>query len=72
MTQPAPEFPILNSKPREYIPWHVITPHRQRIERYHGQTLERLSERGGLSPQELDMHRIPGWRDHAHQRIIRT
>lgn len=69
---PAPDFPILNSKPQQYIPWSIITPHRERIERRHSQTLTRLSQRGGLTAEELDMHGIPDWRAHAFQRIIRT
>lgn len=69
---PAPEFPILGSRPALHIPWEIITPHRERIERYHGQTLVRLSQRGGLAPDELDMHGVTGWRAHAFQRVIRT
>lgn len=35
------------------IPWDVIAPHEEQALRNHcGQSLERLAERGGLSPQE--------------------
>ena len=35
------------------IPWAIIDPHRRQAERNHGQSLERLDERGGLDPTEL-------------------
>lgn len=35
------------------IPWSLIEPHRKRAMRNHDQTLERLAERGGLSPKEI-------------------
>ena len=46
------------------IPWSMIALHAPQALRNHSQTLERLSERGGLGPQELvavltDKH----WRD---------
>jgi hypothetical protein len=34
------------------IPWAVIAPHEEQARRNHGQTLQRLAERGGLSPAE--------------------
>lgn len=35
------------------IPWGIIAPHEQQAQRNHGgQTLQRLAERGGLSPCE--------------------
>lgn len=58
------EFPILISYegtagpcPRS-IPWDVIAPYGRQAEVNHSQTLERLAERGGLSPVEawLVMH----------------
>lgn len=50
-------FPILNkgrhpSWPRS-IPWSLIKMHEHQAEKNHGQTLERLSERGGLDPVEM-------------------
>lgn len=35
------------------LPWAVVEPWRVRAEENHGQTLERLHERGGLAPEEL-------------------
>ena len=35
------------------VPWALVEQWRSQIERNHGQTLERLHERGGLSPDEL-------------------
>ncbi len=52
---PERRFKVLNSKPRETIPWSAIEPHRKQAERNHYQTLERLNERGGLSWAELYM-----------------
>lgn len=35
------------------IPMELVEPYRDQAYRNHGQTLERLAERGGLSPKEL-------------------
>lgn len=35
------------------VPWSFIEPGRVQAERNHGQTLERLAERGGLGPGEI-------------------
>jgi hypothetical protein len=35
------------------IPWEVVEPHAKQAEQNHGQTLERLAERGGLDLSEL-------------------
>lgn len=45
------EFPImkLDRKGKDYIPYDVIEPHEKQALKNHGQTLERLAERGGLS-----------------------
>lgn len=42
------------------IPFELLEPYRKNIEKRHGQTLERLNERGGLSPGEiyLGIHNI--------------
>ena len=42
------------------IPFELLEPFRENIEKRHGQTLERLNERGGLSPGEiyLGIHNI--------------
>jgi hypothetical protein len=41
-----------NNVPR-VIPWETVEQWRATAERNHAQTLERLDERGGLSPAEL-------------------
>lgn len=61
MSDELKEFPILSDRDRDTntetpycsIPWSLIEPHRKRAEYNHcGQTLERLAQRGGLSPRE--------------------
>lgn len=47
------EFPILGSKPKEYISLDVIKPHEKQAIINHMQTLERLASRGGLSWNEI-------------------
>lgn len=34
------------------IPWGIIAPHEMQAQTNHGQTLDRLRERGGLDPTE--------------------
>lgn len=34
------------------IPWAMIEPHEQQALDFHGQSLKRLDERGGLAPSE--------------------
>lgn len=50
--QPQPEraFPLLGY--RLSIPWSALTPHEHVAIRNHGQDLEKLASRGGLSPLE--------------------
>jgi hypothetical protein len=50
-------FPIVKhwserEERRTSIPWEMIAPHGRQAFRNHDQTLERLAERGGLSPGE--------------------
>ena len=50
-------FPIQDRDHRgremeSWIPWGAIEPHGHRAMQNHGQTLERLAERGGLCPSE--------------------
>ena len=45
----AARFPIQGGPS---IPWDMIAPHETQCVRNHGQSLERLAERGGLSPSE--------------------
>lgn len=55
-------FPVLdqqNCHPRDRktmprdVPWEFVEKFRAQAERNHDQTLERLAERGGLSPEEM-------------------
>ena len=41
-------MPIQDPRGVEDIPWGVIAPHEAQAQRNHGQSLERLAERGGL------------------------
>lgn len=45
-------FPILNSGGQS-VPWEAVEAHREQAVKNHGQTLECLAERGGLSWKEL-------------------
>lgn len=55
-------FPVLNQQncrpserktmPRD-VPWEFVERFREQAEENHGQTLERLAERGGLTPEEM-------------------
>ena len=42
--------------PLRKVPWKFVEKYREKIEKDHGQTLERLNERGGLAPEELLCH----------------
>ena len=42
-------FPLLGSRS---IPWRLLAPHHDQAQKNHGQTLEQLAARGGLSPAE--------------------
>lgn len=49
------------------LPWSLFEGHERQAQRNHGQTLERLAERGGLCPKEAiavltDRH----WRETIH------
>lgn len=51
-------FPVLSRNRNGWgedksVPWEILEPHRAQAMTNHGQTLERLAERGGLSPEEL-------------------
>ena len=42
----------VKTKTTDYIPYYIITPHEKQALKNHGQTLERLAERGGLGYDE--------------------
>lgn len=49
-------FPIMlieKENKKEYIPWEVVAPHENQAMINHGQSLETLSRRGGLSYREM-------------------
>jgi hypothetical protein len=37
----------------QFVNWDIVADHRRQAERNHGQSLETLNSRGGLSPDEL-------------------
>lgn len=49
-------FPIINagnvSGCMIFVPWDLLGPHENQAQKNHGQSLERLAERGGLAPSE--------------------
>lgn len=48
------KYPVIGTRPQEYIPHEVLIPHEKRaMENHGGQTLQRLAERGGLSWYEI-------------------
>lgn len=49
------------------VPWEFVAPHEQQAKHNHGQTLQRLSERGGLGADEM-LAVVTGryWRDVKH------
>ena len=47
------KFPILGSEPKEYIPLDIVKSHEKQAIINHGQTLDRLSQRGGLDWVEM-------------------
>lgn len=51
------QFPVLHSSHRdgedEYIPWEILEPHEAQAYANHGQSLEQLANRCGLSWREI-------------------
>lgn len=45
-------MPIMSATLLSEIPYAMIAPHEAQAQRNHGQTLDRLAERGGLSAAE--------------------
>ena len=45
-------FPIMKSDLFRAVPWFLMELHKKQADTNHGQTLERLAERGGLCPSE--------------------
>ena len=44
-------FPILHE--HDTVPWNLVAPHSKMAYANHGQTLEKLADRGGLTWPEL-------------------
>lgn len=63
MTLPERRFPVIKGQSRlpqvvrdrwpRSVPWSFVEAFRDQAEANHGQTLERLAERGGLGPDEM-------------------
>jgi len=47
------QFTVLKGKLITSVPWSLLAPHRGQAIANHGQSLERLNERGGLSAAEM-------------------
>ena len=47
------KYPVIGTKPQEYIPHEVLIPHEKQAIYNHSQSLQRLAERGGLSWYEI-------------------
>lgn len=46
-------YPVLGTRPTEYIPYGVLIPHEKQAWKNHAQSLDRLKERGGLAWSEM-------------------
>ena len=63
-------FPIMRGSRIKTLPWDMLSMHEAQAERNHGQTLQRLAERGGLSPQEaLAVMLDSGWSAVRHMKV---
>lgn len=59
--EPTKRFPIMmkwgvrrdNPDFPQSVPWSFVAPHEAQAQKSHGQTLQRLAERGGLDPSEM-------------------
>ncbi len=57
-------MPIMGATLMSEIPFAMIAPHEAQAQRNHGQSLNRLAERGGLAVSEaIDIMRGKGWGD---------
>jgi len=57
MSAPDRQFPVIDHSRGAVVrsvPWAYVEQYRKQAERNHGQTLERLAERGGLGWYELE------------------
>lgn len=69
-------FPVLGSQPAARVPWLFIETHARQVYRNHGQTLQRLAERGGLSWGEIRLaiegRRLTFERDPDAESVVRA
>lgn len=64
-------YPILGSRPRQYIPRGLLMIHEGQAWKNHGQSLTQLAQRGGLSWAEaLAIIEGKKWRDAEHDENI--
>ena len=60
-------YPILGSRPQQYIPRGLLMIHEGQAWKNHGQSLSRLAQRGGLSWTEaLAIIEGKSWKDAEH------
>lgn len=50
---PRENMPVMSSKTLHQVPMAMLAPHEKQAIRNHGQTLERLAERGGMACSEI-------------------
>lgn len=54
MTTTHERFPIIHHNDKDdWLPWVLVAPHEAQARHNHDQSLERLAQRGGLSPCEM-------------------
>lgn len=64
-------YPILGSRPRQYIPRGLLMIHEGQAWKNHGQSLDQLAQRGGLGWSEaLAIIEGKNWRDAEHDENI--
>ncbi len=64
-------YPILGTRPQQYIPRGLLIPHENQAWTNHGQTLSELEQRGGLSWAEaLAIIEDKKWRDAEHDERV--
>ncbi len=64
-------YPILGTKPQQYIPRGLLIPHENQAWTNHGQSLSELAQRGGLGWAEaLAIIEGKKWRDAEHDEKV--
>lgn len=64
-------YPILGTRPQQYIPWGLLMLHEGQAWKNHGQSLTQLAQRGGLSWAEaLAIIEGKSWRDSEHDENV--